>query len=277
MFPRTRTVSDVGLTGPRLPPPNDNSALTPAISIASVECIGDPDAATAVVPDAPTTVVRIAWGAATTSGGVGAAGAFEASNDGIVGGPEAATPLVELGTGSRSGGMVDVAGKPDAPSIDAPDAPTIVVEIAWGAATTSGGVETAGAFEASNDGIVGGPEAAKPLVDVAGNPDALSIAPVGDADAMSVLSALETLKVTVFVGSNGRVGDATVDAVATEANAKAVFRFLTADFVCDWEVVRPLFELLAAASSCMSTSPASGFATIFPAVDSFAFLIDFIH
>ncbi len=51
--------------------------------------------------------------------------------------------------------MVDVAGKPDAPSIDAPDAPTMVVEIAWGAATTSGGVETAGAFEASNDGIVG--------------------------------------------------------------------------------------------------------------------------
>ncbi len=39
---------------------------------------------------------------------------------------------------------------------------------------------------------------------------------------MSVLSALETLKVTVFVGSNGRVGDATVDVVATEANAKAV-------------------------------------------------------
>ncbi len=118
----------------------------------------------------------------TTSGGVGAAGAFEASNDGIVGGPEAATPFVELGTGSRSGGMVDVAGKPDAP-----DAPTTVVEIAWGAATKSGDVETAGAFEESNDGIVGGPEAATPLVelgtgsrsggmvDVAGKPDAPSI------------------------------------------------------------------------------------------------------
>ncbi len=105
MFPRTRTVSDVGLTGPRLPPPNDNSALTPAISIASVECIGDPDAATGSRPRRPHNGRQDSLGCCydtTTSGGVGAAGAFEASNDGIVGGPEAATPLVELGTGSRS-------------------------------------------------------------------------------------------------------------------------------------------------------------------------------
>ncbi len=169
-------MSDVGLTRPLLP--NDNSALTPSISVASVGAIGA--ACVACGPDGRIGNELDACASVRRSGTyVDAEGEPEVSASGpcaiAFGDINAAAALVLLGITNipRSGSKVDAEGKPDAVGVtmfDASDAATTLVEMECVVGAKSGGAEAVDGFEASN--IVA-------VVDIACGPTSNSVTKLG--------------------------------------------------------------------------------------------------
>ncbi len=162
-----------------------------------------PSVAVFDVPDDATSLVDIACGADMRSGGEEAAGGFQA------------TALGEVGTATRSGGMVD-AGKStsDAKSVavfDVPDDATLLVDIACDAGMRSGGVGATGAIQASNFAVVGAPNTATALVDIACVPCTKSGAALGAAGKFEASTGEEFGYSTVLAefawGPDTRPGD----------------------------------------------------------------------